>query len=361
MYINFLHHVDSFPNFIMWFIALLPVSVGYRPSASQRGERKMRKIILASILGLALLSSGCAAMMSRALMNTDSRTPQKELDFNRTITKDVLAAYESLSGKEGASIKGIVKAIDREANRAHKAGDPSVAAMLSNQLSRPIVEQGLQTGFEWTADKKRQPLFNEPDDSYGGAVWGEAVPQLTGANVTFAIRARVVLLRDLGSCLSPDNAFQHIQGLETLPLRFKQHCSNAEKIVEFLQTQKNVERVIYPTLYEGEVANRAKKYFKGGNGALVGIELKDGVEAGKKFIDSLKLHYHVANIGDARSLAIHPATTTHSQLTEKELLAAGVTPGYVRLSVGIEHPDDIIADLKQALESSGKDNLKAVS
>ena len=112
-------------------------------------------------------------------------------------------------------------------------------------------------------------------------------------------------------------------------------------------------RSIYPTLYKGEVANRAKKYFKGGNGALVGIEIKGGVESGKKFIDSLKLHYHVANIGDARSLAIHPATTTHSQLTEEELLAAGVTPGYVRLSVGIEHSDDIIADLKQALDASG--------
>ena len=155
--------------------------------------------------------------------------------------------------------------------------------------------------------------------------------------------------------------FRSIQGLETLPLRFKQHCSNAEKIVDFLQTQKNVEKVIYPTLYKGEVANRAKKYFKGGNGALVGIELKDGVEAGRKFIDSLKLHYHVANIGDARSLAIHPATTTHSQLNEKELLAAGVTPGYVRLSVGIEHPDDIIADLKQALESSENAKSKVVS
>jgi len=165
----------------------------------------------------------------------------------------------------------------------------------------------------------------------------------------------------LGSCLSPDNAFQHIQGLETLPLRFKQHCSNAEKVVKFLSTHKNVEKVIYPTLYKGEIANRAKKYFKGGNGALVGIEIKGGVEAGKKFINSLKLHYHVANIGDARSLAIHPATTTHSQLTEKELLAAGVTPGYVRLSIGIEHADDIIADLDQALAASEKPSLKAVS
>ena len=132
-------------------------------------------------------------------------------------------------------------------------------------------------------------------------------------------------------------------------------------MVDFLKTHKNVEKIIYPTLYKGEVANRAKKYFNGGNGALVGIEIKGGVEAGKNFINSLKLHYHVANIGDARSLAIHPATTTHSQLTEKELLAAGVTPGYVRLSVGIEHPDDIIADLKQALDAAGTTKLRAVS
>jgi len=243
------------------------------------------------------------------------------------------------------------------------------AAVVVHSLTKYIGGHGTVIGgclvdggnFDWTANPKRQPLFNEPDPSYGGAVWGKVVPELTGANVAFAVRARVILLRDLGSCLSPDNAFQHIQGLETLPLRFKQHCSNAEKVVSFLSSQKNVEKVIYPTLYKGEVANRTKKYFKGGNGALVGIEIKGGVEAGKKFIDSLKLHYHVANIGDARSLAIHPATTTHSQLTEKELLAAGVTPGYVRLSVGIEHPDDIIADLKQALDSAGSVKLKAVS
>ena len=141
----------------------------------------------------------------------------------------------------------------------------------------------------------------------------------------------------------------------------KQHCSNAEKAVTFLSKHKNVERVIYPTLHKGDLAARAKKYFNGGNGALVGIEVKGGVEAGKKFIEALKMFYHVANIGDARSLAIHPATTTHSQLTPEELLAAGVTPGYVRLSIGIEHPDDIIADLEQALNASGKPGLKAVS
>ena len=151
--------------------------------------------------------------------------------------------------------------------------------------------------------------------------------------------------------MSPDNAVQFIQGLETLPLRIKQHCSNAEKVVEFLSSHKNVDRVIYPSIYSGEIGERAKRYFKGGNGALIGMELSGGTEAGKKFINSLKLLYHVANIGDARSLAIHPATTTHSQLNEDELIAAGVTPGYVRLSIGIEHPDDIIEDIKQALEA----------
>jgi len=243
------------------------------------------------------------------------------------------------------------------------------AAVVVHSLTKYIGGHGTVIGgclvdggnFDWTADKKRQPLFNEPDASYGGAVWGEVVPQLTGANVAFAVRARVVLLRDLGAPLAPDNAFGIIQGLETVALRMKQHCSNAEKVVDFLSKHKNVTKVIYPTLYKGEFANTAKKYFKGGNGGLVGIEVKGGIEAGKKFIESLKMFYHVANIGDARSLAIHPATTTHSQLTEEELLKAGVTPGYIRLSIGIEHPDDIIADLDQALSASVKTSLKAVS
>ncbi|MBL6784959.1 MAG: aminotransferase class I/II-fold pyridoxal phosphate-dependent enzyme [Rickettsiales bacterium] len=203
--------------------------------------------------------------------------------------------------------------------------------------------------FDWTAEPSRQPLYNEPDMSYGGVKWGEAVPALTGANISFAIRARVCLLRDIGASLAPDNAWNIIQGLETLPLRMKQHCENAENIAEFLSKHPKVDRVIYPTNYYDKIANRAKKYLSGGNGALVGIELKGGLEAGKKFIESLEMFYHVANIGDARSLAIHPATTTHSQLTEDELKAAGVTAGYVRLSIGIEHIDDIKADLDQAL------------
>ncbi|MBT91747.1 MAG: O-acetylhomoserine aminocarboxypropyltransferase/cysteine synthase [Candidatus Pelagibacter bacterium] len=242
------------------------------------------------------------------------------------------------------------------------------AAVVVHSLTKYIGGHGTVIGgclvdggnFDWTANPKRQPLFNEPDASYGGAVWGEVVPQLTGANVAFAVRARVCLLRDLGAPLAPDNAWCIIQGLETIALRMKQHCSNAEKVVDFLSKHENVEKVIYPSLYKGEIGDRLKRYFKGGKGALIGIEVKGGAESGKKFIEALKMFYHVANIGDARSLAIHPATTTHSQLTEEELLAAGVTPGYIRLSIGIEHPDDIIGDLDQALNASDKPSLKAV-
>ncbi len=220
-----------------------------------------------------------------------------------------------------------------------------------------IVDAG---NFDWTADPKRQPLFNEPDLSYGGAVWGKAVPELTGANIPYAVRARVCLLRDLGSSLAPDNAFGIIQGLETVALRMKQHCENANKVVDFLSNHKEVKKVIYSTKHEKKISDRAKQYLTGGNGAMVGIELKGGIEAGKKFIESLKMFYHVANIGDARSLATHPASTTHSQLNEEQLAASGVTHGYVRLCIGIEHIDDIIDDLDQALNKSSKGKLKAV-
>ena len=243
------------------------------------------------------------------------------------------------------------------------------AAVVVHSLTKYIAGHGTVVGgslvdggnFDWTADPKRQPLFNTPDDSYGGAVWGKVVPELTGANVAFAVRARVVLLRDLGAALAPDNAFGIIQGLETVALRMKQHCENAQKVVKYLLKHKQVSKVIYPTEHKGEIADRAIKYLKGGKGGLVGIELNGGIEAGKRFIEALKMFYHVANIGDARSLAIHPASTTHSQLNEEELLASGVTQGYVRLCIGIEHIDDIIEDLGQALNSSSKNDLKAVS
>jgi O-acetylhomoserine (thiol)-lyase len=153
----------------------------------------------------------------------------------------------------------------------------------------------------------------------------------------------------MGAALSLFNAFQTIQGLETLPLRIREHNKNALAVAEFLSKHPKIASVIHPSLQTGELRRRADAVLKGGYGALVGFELKDGVEAGKRFIDSLKLFYHVANIGDARSLAIHPASTTHSQLSEQDQKSSGVTPGYVRLSIGIEHIDDILADLDQAL------------
>jgi O-acetylhomoserine (thiol)-lyase len=204
--------------------------------------------------------------------------------------------------------------------------------------------------FDWGAYPERQPLLNTPDPSYHGAVWGEAVKPL--GPIAYIIRARVVLLRDLGAALSPFNAFQIIQGIETLPLRIARHSENAEAVVKFLTSRKDVTKVIHPSLAKGWDKELADKYLKGGRGGLVGFELAGGAEAGKRFISALKLFYHVANIGDARSLAIHPASTTHSQLSLEDQLATGVSPGYVRLSIGLEHIEDIIADLSQALDAT---------
>jgi len=204
--------------------------------------------------------------------------------------------------------------------------------------------------FPWERHAERFPLLTQPDDAYHGAIWTEAAKPL--GPIAYILRIRVKLLRDLGASISPFNAFQLIQGIETLPLRLRQHNENAIGVANFLNTHPLVEHVIFPGLQSGEFRRRADTYLKGGYGALVGFELKGGVEAGRKFIDSLKLLYHVANIGDARSLAIHPASTTHQQLTPQEQLAAGVTPGYVRLSVGIEHPDDILEDISQALDAT---------
>jgi len=210
-----------------------------------------------------------------------------------------------------------------------------------------IVDGG---NFDWAAHPERQPALNTPDPSYHGAVWTEAVKPL--GPIAYIIKARVTLLRDLGAALSPFNAFQIIQGLETLPLRMREHSRNAARVAEYLQRHPAVTRVIYPGLQDGEARRRADKYLSGGYGGLVGFELKGGREAGRRFIDALRLFYHVANIGDARSLAIHPATTTHSQLSPEEQLAAGVSESYVRLSIGIEHIDDILADLEQALAAA---------
>ncbi|MCW1384412.1 PLP-dependent transferase [Novosphingobium sp. KCTC 2891] len=210
-----------------------------------------------------------------------------------------------------------------------------------------IVDGG---NFEWDAIPERQPLLNTPDPSYHGAVWARDIKPL--GPIAYAIRARVILLRDIGAALSPFNAFQLIQGLETLPLRIERHSENAAKVAAFLAGHAKVTRVIHPSLAEGRAKALADKYLAGGKGGLVGFELASGADGGKRFIDALQLFYHVANIGDARSLAIHPASTTHSQLSAEEQTATGVSPGYVRLSIGIEHIDDILADLTAALAAA---------
>jgi O-acetylhomoserine (thiol)-lyase len=209
-----------------------------------------------------------------------------------------------------------------------------------------IVDGG---NFDWAARPERQPALNTPDKSYHGAIWTEAVKEL--GPIAYIIKARVTLLRDLGAAISPFNAFQIIQGIESLPLRIERHASNAAAVVEFLSGRPDVANVIYPSRQSGIQKERADKYLRGGYGGLVGFELHGGLEAGRAFIDNLKLLYHVANIGDARSLAIHPATTTHSQLSTEEQLATGVSEGYVRLSIGIEHVEDIIADIEQSLNA----------
>ena len=207
-----------------------------------------------------------------------------------------------------------------------------------------IVDSGK---FDWEAHADRFPMLNTPDPSYHGAVWTEAVKPL--GPIAYIIKARVTLLRDLGASMSPYNAFQFIQGLETLPLRMREHSTNAAKVADYLAGHKAVTKVIFPGLMEGEAKRRADAYLSGGYSSLVGFELVGGGAAGRKFIEALEMFYHLVNIGDVRSLAVHPASTTHSQLSADEQLATGVTEGYVRLSVGIEHIDDIIADIDQAL------------
>jgi O-acetylhomoserine (thiol)-lyase len=210
-----------------------------------------------------------------------------------------------------------------------------------------IVDGG---NFDWEKHAERFPGLNQPDPSYHGAVWTQAVKPL--GPIAYIIKARVTLLRDLGASMSPFNAFQFIQGLETLPLRMREHCRNAQAVAEFLNGHPSVTKVIHPGFMEGEDKRRAQAYLKGGLGGLVGFEIKGGAAAGRKFIDALELFYHVANIGDARSLAIHPASTTHSQLDPELQLKTGVTDSYVRLSVGLEHIDDILGDLRQALDKA---------
>jgi O-acetylhomoserine (thiol)-lyase len=288
--------------------------------------------------------------------------------FQKAITSKTKAIYAESIGNpklDVADLEGI-------ANVAHKNGIPFILDnTVSPYILRPIdfgVDivvysatkfiggHGTSIGgvivdsgkFDWSSGKF--PLISEPDPSYHGINFIEALKPL--GNIAYIIKARVTLLRDLGPALSPFNSFLFLQGLETLHLRLPRHSENALAVAEHLSRHPKVSWVNYPGLKSSPEQERVKKYLRGGAGAILGFGIKGGLEAGKKFIDSLELISHLANVGDAKSLAIHPATTTHQQLSAQEQLATGVTPDFIRLSIGLEHIDDIIADINQALEKT---------
>lgn len=231
------------------------------------------------------------------------------------------------------------------------------AAVLIHSTTKYIGGHGTSIGgiivdsgnFDWEAIPERQPTLNTPDPSYHGAIWTQAVKPL--GPIAYILKARTTLLRDMGAAMSPFNAFQFIQGTETLALRMREHSKNAAHVAKYLQNHSKVIKVSHPSIATGIHKERADKYLTNGFGGLLGFEILGGLEAGKKFINSLEMFYHVANIGDSRSLAIHPASTTHSQLSEEEMLSTGVNQGFIRLSIGLEHIDDIIADLEQAFKA----------
>jgi len=212
-------------------------------------------------------------------------------------------------------------------------------------IAGAVIEKG---GFDW--GNGNFPLYDKPDTSYGNMRWGHDLGDLS--NVAYSIRLRTVPLRNLGANMSPDTAFDVMSGLETLSLRMERHCINAKKAAEFLISHESVEWVRFPGLESDPSYELSEKYLNGTGGTMVVFGIKGGKAAGQKFIDNLKMFRHVANVGDTRSLAIHPASTTHSQLDEEQLIAAGSPPELVRLSIGIEDIEDIIEDLSQALEST---------
>lgn len=290
--------------------------------------------------------------------------------FQKAITPKTKAIYAESIGNPKLDVTDL----DGLSKLAHKNGIPLVLDnTVSPYLLRPIdygVDivvysatkfiggHGTSLGglivdsgkFDWTNGKF--PLIAEPDPSYHGINFVEALKPL--GNIAYIIKARVTLLRDLGPALSPFNSFLFLQGLETLHLRMPRHSENALAVAKYLSKHPKVSWVNYPGLESSPEKARVKKYLPKGAGAIIGFGIKGGVEAGKKFIESLELISHLANIGDAKSLAIHPATTTHQQLSSQEQLATGVTPDFIRLSIGLEHIDDIIADIEQALQKSGK-------
>jgi O-acetylhomoserine (thiol)-lyase len=302
----------------------------------------------------------------------DQANPQAWRDAVKPNTK-------AFFGETVGNPKSDVLDIEAVAAVAHEVGVPLV---VDNTIATPYVLNPLKHGadvvvhsatkylgghgtsiagvivdggsFDFGADPERFPAWNTPDESYHGLVYARdlGADGPFGANVSFGLKARVQLLRDLGPAISPFNAFLIAQGIETLSLRIERHLENAHKVAEFLGGHDQVESVRWASLPGDAAYERAQKYTPKGAGAVLAFEIKGGKEAGQKFVESLELHSHVANLGDVRSLAIHPATTTHSQGSDEDRLAAGVTPGLVRLAVGIESIEDILADLEEGFAAA---------
>jgi len=308
--------------------------------------------------------------LGRTVKFVDSAKPD---EFRKAITSKTRAIYTETIGNPKLDVPDF----EAIAKIAHEAGIPLVVDntvgvglvrpieygvdIIVTSATKYIGGHGTSVGgvivdsgkFKWNNGKF--PEFTEPDPSYHGVKYWDAFgnfPEL--GNVAFIFKVRVQLLRDLGAALSPFNSFLFLQGLETLPLRQRKHSENALKVAEFLKNHPLVNWVNYPGLPDNPNYQVAAKYLKSGFGGIVGFGIKGGLEAGKKFINSVKLLSHLANIGDAKSLVIHPASTTHQQLTKEEQAATGVTEDYIRLSIGIEDPDDIVEDIDQALKASAK-------
>ena len=306
--------------------------------------------------------------LGRTVIFVDSQDPEA---FRKAITPKTRAIYAETIGNPKLDVPDF-EAISKI---AHEAGIPLVvdntvgvglvrpidhgADIVVASATKYIGGHGTSIGgvivdsgkFPWNNGKF--PEFTEPDPSYHGLVYWDALSNVPGlGNIAFIVKVRVTLLRDIGAALSPFNAFQFLQGLETLPLRIRQHSLNALVIARFLKNHPQVAWVNYPGLEDHPNHQVASKYLKHGFSGIVGFGIKGGLEAGKKFINSVKLFSHLANIGDAKSLVIHPASTTHQQLTPGEQASTGVTPDYVRLSIGLENVEDIKADINQALAAA---------
>jgi O-acetylhomoserine (thiol)-lyase len=306
--------------------------------------------------------------LGRKTIFVDSSKPD---DFERAITEKSRLIYVETIGNPKLDVPDFEKL----AGIAHQAGIPLIvdntcgvglvrpinygADIITESATKFIGGHGTTMGgiiidsgkFNW--NNGHYPEFTEPDPSYHGLRYWEAFSHIPGSgNMAFIMKVRVQWLRDLGATISPFNSFLLLQGLETLPLRMKKHCENALLVAQYLQGHPLVNWVNYPGIPEHASYQLANKYLKGGFGAIVGFGIKGGINAGKRFIESVKLLSHLANIGDAKSLVIHPASTTHQQLSAQEKVATGVMDDYIRLSIGLENPEDIKADIGHALRKA---------